>query len=322
MASSSTLTEYAVNAAPTRTIQTRWQPEISRVVPVVRWAVLVRHEPRLEESITARIAAILRDLWPEWKERYRAAVAERADLPLTQGSVDGVEVVRFRKDGKTPMIDFPRVQSGESAFDPFDVRLCAALCIEESYSSKFWARVGPPFGRGTRGFSVQNLPQVLRRYRSLAKSCSEWFHDEIVRIAGDALSDRREQDEGALEVTTVGLYVQGEQHTDDDLEAWLIGDDGQPNFANEQLCRFMKEVTGIDYDLREVEKREKNAFWMSMPMAVQLKNGDLASRKALYLVRPVDNLVQVVGVGLDDSRSGDFASEVALKVSRFVANRI
>src|ERR1041384_5436017 len=102
MASSSTLTASAVDVAPARTTQTRWQPEISRVVPVVRWAVLVRHEPHLEESVTARISATFRDLWPEWKERYRAAIAERADLPLAHLSVDEVEIVRSeeRRVGK------------------------------------------------------------------------------------------------------------------------------------------------------------------------------------------------------------------------------
>jgi hypothetical protein len=295
--------------------------EITRVVPVVRWAALVKHVPPLDERVTSTVARVMREAWPEWAERYRAAVAERANLPVSELEVDAREAVRYRRDGKTPMVDFPRVRSRFGSLDPIDVRVCAALCVE-NYSSKFWTRVGPPFGPQRRGYAVQNLPQVLRRYRSLARSCSEWFRHEIAAMADEVLSGRSPRQDGALEVTTVGLYVQGE-HSEEELETWLVDSDGRPNFANEVLARFIKQIAGIDYDLREVEQREENAFWMSIPMAVQLPNGMLASRMALYLVRPVgDDIVQVVGVGLDDSLGGEFASDVALKVSRFVANRI
>src|SRR6266568_3046475 len=204
MGSSSTLKAPPVlDTSPHGAAAERWRPEINRVVPVVRWAVLARHDPHLEEADTSTIAGRIQNAWPEWKERYRAAVAERANLLLSELEVDRDETVRLRKDGKTPMIDFPRVRSRAGSLDPVDVRVCAALCVED-YSSKFWTRVGPPFGAQRRGYPIQNLQQVLRRYRSLAKSCSEWFHDELVKMAGEALSGRSPRDDGALEVTTVG----------------------------------------------------------------------------------------------------------------------
>jgi hypothetical protein len=61
---------------------------------------------------------------------------------------------------------------------------------------------------------------------------------------------------------------------------------------------------------------------MSLPTSVELKNRDLVSRTALFLVRAIGDVVQVVGIGLDDSANGAFASDIALKVSRWVASRI
>ena len=298
----------------------RHQPKITSVVPVVRQAKLVRHVPHLDEGQAMAAATLMQNAWPSWRETYRLAVAQRANLRPQDVWVDEREVVRLRKDGKTPMVDFPRVQTTGGAARPFDVRICAALCIDD-YSSKFWTRVGPPFGSQRREYEVHDLESVLARYRWLAQSCSAWFHDEFLRLAGGAFSGCEEKDEGALEVTTVGLHVE-EEITDEELHEWLFRGDDKPNFDNDELCSYIKRAASLGYHARELGEREPDSFWMSIPMAVQLENGDLASRTALYLVRAVENLVQIVGVGLDDSRNGEFASDVALKVSRFVANRV
>lgn len=299
--------------APRDSRTTRLVPQIKAVVPVVRLALLKRHEPRLTKDRTQRAYVAFAEAWPEWNETYRHAVAERAHVQPGAVAIHPTEHVRLRIDGKTPMIDVPSL----SVADNFDLRNCAALCVDE-FSSKFWTRVGP---QGfAQSFSGRELTRLLARYRALAYACGDWFYDEMVRIAGDSLTASTLHDEGRLEVTTIGLQLH-EELTEDEVDAWFF-DGERPNFENEDLCAFFKQAARIDYDLAEVERREGNAFWMSMPMAVRLRNGTLAERTALYLVRPLERLVQVVGVGLDDSEAGDFANEVALKVSRVVANRV
>ena len=287
-------------------------PFISAVVPVVRVAILRRHEPPLTEPHTRRAEAALKAVWPVWKEKYRAAVAERANVDAHSVCIDEAEVVRWRMDGKTPMIDMPRL----GLQTEFDLRNCVALCVHE-YSSKFWTRVGPEFGASYR---VDELTTVLERYRALARGCGQWFHNEVFDICRDALDEGTILDEGQLEVTTVGLQLD-ETLTEEEINNWFFVK-GRPNFDNEDMCRFFSQTAGIDYDLRDVESREKRAFWMSMPMAVRLRDDSLAIRTALYLVRSLPSLVQVTGIGLDDSGTGDFANAVALKVSRLIANHV
>ena len=300
-----------------------WEPEITSIVPVVRWAILVRHDPLLTKNLPPLVKDAIDQAWGRWAEDYRAAVAERAQMPEEGLDLDRQETIRLRFDGKTPMIDLPKLQSRAGSVKLFDIRNCAALCLE-NYSSKIWTRVGPPYP-SDRGWGVDDLSPVLKEYRALAKSSGEWFFEEFKRLTKEILADHPMTREGALEVTTVGLRVEGDAQNEDHFDSWLFRDGDPslgPNLENEDLCRFMTEVAVLGHDIRELKSRESKAFWMFMPMAVELANGDLATRRALYLVRPVKDLVQVVGICLDDSRVGDFASEVALKVARVVANRI
>ena len=302
----------AILEAPRRRTA-RSTPHIKAVAPVVRLAMLRRHEPRLTTERTERAFAAFEREWPTWKESYRREVAKHAHVAPQSVSIHPNEILRLRIDGKTPMIDVPSLYVAES----FDLRNCAALCVDD-YSSKFWTRVGP---QGfTWRYADRELMVVLARYRALAESCGEWFYRELFRIAGDALNGAVLHDEGRLEITTIGLQLD-EELTDDEMDAWFFNG-ALPNFDNEELCGFFQKAARIDYDLADVETREKGSFWMSIPMAVRLKSDTLAVRKALYLVRPLENRIQVVGVGLDDSANGDFANEVALKVSRVIANRV
>jgi len=297
----------------------RWEPKITGVVPVVRSAILVRHDPPLAEKHPALVKDVIDQAWSRWAETYRTAIAEMADVPAADLSLDGQETIRLRYDANTTLIDLPKIRSRSGSARLFDLRSCVALCVDE-YSSKIWTRIGPPYP-SKRGWDVDHLSPVLDDYRSLAQSSSEWFLDQFSELTKDVLSGHRMSREGLLEVTTIGLRVRGDTRNEDYFDSWLFHKDG-PNLDNEELRRFMTEAVNLGYDIRQLKTREPKSFWMSMPMAVQLANGDLATRTALYLVKPVNDMIQVVGICLDDSRLGDFASEVALKVARVVANRI
>lgn len=297
-----------------------WRPTIKSVIPVVRRAILVKHVPRLNRHHTQQVHAAVEKAWDTWRGRYVAQVARFSGLGPLDLQVVETEKVRLKQDGKTPMLDLPRIRTRRHSARQFDLRNCVALCIDD-LSSKVWARVGLPDQDGIDGCPTGELRPLVAAFRSLSRDCDEWFYEEFSCLAQDVLSGIERRRTGTLEVTTVGLKVDGDV-SDDFFDDWLLDGTEGPNFRNEELCEFLMAAADLAFHPAELGTREPDSFWMSIPSAVQLPNGDLASRKALYLVRPVGEVAQVVGIGLDDSQEGDLASQAALKISRLVANRV
>lgn len=294
-------------------------PQVKSVVPVVRWAILVRHSPHLTKDHPEQVLVAVKRAWGRWQTKYRDFLAQQAGLATAELEFAKKEEVRLKVDGKTPMLDLPRVQTRSTAVC-FDVRNCVALCLDE-YSSKVWTRLGLPTEQREGGISTSDLRGITASYRGLARSTGDWFFNEFYSMADGVFEGIERQRIGAIEITTVGLQVEGELD-EGVFESWLLDGANGPNLDNDDLCHFISEAADLDFHPRELREREPESFWMSLPSAVRLGNGDLVSRTVLYLVRPVDHTVQVVGVGLDDSSAGELASHVALKVSRLVANRI
>ncbi|HEV7485501.1 MAG TPA: hypothetical protein VGQ65_07440 [Thermoanaerobaculia bacterium] len=295
------------------------KPHVRSVVPVVRYATLLRHEPRLTDDETHRVHEAMHAMWPEWKTRYAAALAKHANVLIGDVWFNPEQEVRYRLDGKTPMIDLPEAVIAQKSPSGISLRNCAALCVHD-FSSKIWTRINPV---PPKELPVDSLPEVLDRYRSLANLCGEWFHSELKKISNDLLAGPRAANDGALEVTTVGLRVDDAGERGEDFDAWLFDSNGAPQIDKEDFQKFMTQGAVLDYDIREVAKHESVAFWTPMTTAVRLANGDLASRSAMYLVRLIgDDMTQAVGIAFDDSEAGDLASEVALKMSRVLANRL
>src|SRR5205823_516414 len=98
--------------------------------------------------------------------------------------------------------------------------------------------------------------------------------------------------------------------------------DDTANLANKKLRELIAAAADVDFDVAEVEEREEEAYWLSVPTAVSARSHKVVPRRALYLSRIVGDVVQFVGVGLDDSRRGDFANDVGLKLSRMIAGRV
>ena len=223
------------------------------------------------------------------------------------------------------MIDLPRLRSVEGAELKFDQRSYVALCIDEpdepgadKYSSKVWTRVGPP--AGDLGFATSDIREWTETYRRLTNTCCKWFYDEFMALTKKLFDVNEATETGALEITTVGLQVKSEPD-EDDFDDWLLSGDS-PNANNSDLFRFLADAADVDLDLRFITDDEPDSYWISIPNTVELPSRDLASRQFLYLVRPTGNEQFVVGIGFDDSGTGELASDVALKLSRFIANRI
>jgi hypothetical protein len=162
---------------------------------------------------------------------------------------------------------------------------------------------------------------VTDRYRRICEEAGEWFCEEFLRLARPSLEKtRRTRNAATLEVTTVGLRIY-EGLTDQDFDAWLFEGDAA-NLANDELRTFFAAAADVDFDIADLKNKEPESYWVSMPGAVQAEDGTLVSRRVLYMVRAVADGVQIVGIGLDDSGSGDLANDIALKFSRRIANGI
>jgi hypothetical protein len=303
-------------ASTARRIEWAPQPRITGVLPVVRRGRLVKHSPQLTESQTRTAAELLKKQWPSWQHEYVRKMAEIAGIAASDFELAEHEQVRYRFDGKTPMIDLPRIRTFASSPHQCDQRNCVALCLDK-YSSKIWTRVGMP--ENSTGCALEELREVTERYRSQAALAGEWFCGQFFDITESAFrGTKRIHNSAILEVTTVGLRVE-DPLTEEDSDAWLF-DGNAPNLANEELCEYLAAAANIQ--IEELEHTGPDSYWMAMPNTMLAANGMLVSRRVLYLSRTAGDVVQIVGIGLDDSGTGEMANDVALKLSRLIANWI
>lgn len=303
--------------APFSTINEWSDVAIRSVLPVIRHAILVKHAPKLQHLNVEGAVACLQDKWSEWRDVYRTAAAAIAGVVPATIEVATREQVRSRMDGKTPMIDLPRLRTTRPSTIQFDLRNCLALCLDD-FSSKIWTRIGLP--ETEEGCLPSDLSRAIAGFRRQAVVTGDWFYENFFELTRDAFGRTKRTRVGLLEVTTVALRVDP-IYEDECLDRWLLEGEG-PNLANDDLRRYVTDAANVSFDIRELSRREPESFWMSLPAAAELSNGALVSRRFLFLVRPIDDGVQIVGVGLDDSKSPDLANEVALKMSRLIANRI
>src|SRR3954468_16674619 len=85
-------------------------PHVKCVLPVVRWAILVKHTPHLSAVHTEKVLADISHVWKNWSLRYLAEVAEQSSISKDSLAFVTSELVRLKIDGKTPMLDLPRIQ--------------------------------------------------------------------------------------------------------------------------------------------------------------------------------------------------------------------
>lgn len=290
--------------------------KIRGAYPVVRRAILAKHYPTLRPKQAEEAGSILKRAWPEWQDGYVRYIAAAAGVGADELIIPEREQVRNRHDGKTPMIDLPRVRSTTPDY-PFDQRNCVALCVEDEFSSKIWTRVGRP--QDLDECSLKELRELTERYRHQAITTGDWFYREFFEVTAEAFrGTHRRRASAELEVTTVVLRVDGDI-TDEDVESWLFDGDS-PNLDNAELWHYLRCAANINETLQDLEASEHR--WLAMPATVTTADGVIASRRVLYLSRPIGDVVQIVGIALDDSGNAELANDVALKLSRFIANGI
>lgn len=288
--------------------------EIRSAVPVERLAIVAAHDPVLTEDQPDRAKAAFDAAWAEWQEQYLAAIARIWRMSPSDLYIKEDEKIRKRMDGKTPMLDFPRIRTRGAASTHFDLRHCVALCLEKEFSSKVWTRIGFPKGESC---ALDRIHATTVLFRERAQACTEWFYEQFFSVTAEVFRGHARKRGGFLEVTMIALRVDAGAPSDA-LDRWLVVHD-RPNLANDELRAYIQAAGDIDGDVQTIGD---GAFWVSLPTAVELPDRDLAPRKALFLVRPVGDTLKVVGIGLDDSETGDFANKIAIKLSRFFANQV
>jgi hypothetical protein len=264
--------------------------------------------------------------WAAKFDEYKEIVAKASGIDLGDLGCDVREGIRCRLEGKTRVVDFPRLWFQGSAILAFDTRITMAICVEEAeMSSKVWSRLGLPQSQGLRPVvTVDKLGTLTRRFRRIAVPTSGWAMSLLRRTIRALFPDLKMRRRGCLEVSALGARDEYLAPAFEKLafsEATAQGLLSDPALERRFSQYFRGATKSPVSRLRDVSVNEPGSFWFSSPVSVELGNGELGIREVLYLLRPTDDAVEAIGLAYDDSVAGDLAQRSAVKVARWMANR-
>lgn len=301
--------------------------ESSFVTPVLRRAVLLQVSPPPDATMADALVDRLKAEWAAESPRYKKIVAKASGVGVNDLSWDDHQGIRCRLEGKTRVVDFPRLRLQEPANLAFDTRVTLAICVEEEeMSSKAWSRLGLPQSRGKRSVvALEELGALTHRFRRIAVPTSDWALNLLRRTIRRLFPDLKTRRHGCLEVSALGARderlascFEKLAYSEARAEELLKAD---PELEK-RFSRYFQGATDSPIPrLRDVAVKEPESFWFSSPVAVELNDGELGTREVLYLLRPTADTVEAVGLAYDDSVAGDLAQRSAVKVSRWMANR-
>jgi hypothetical protein len=202
-----------------------------------------------------------------------------------------------------------------------------AICIEADMSSKAWSRVGLPLNpSGARpAVEVETLNELTKYFRRIVQPSAQWAAKMLRQAVRALFPNLRLNSRGYLEISAMGArdqalapYFDKLAHSETTAEALLKDPQAEARFD-----RYFKSATRFSIQrLRDEASKDPASFWFSSPVAVELRDGELGVREVLYLLRPTEDAVEVLGLAYDDSAAGDLAQRSAVKVSRWMANRV
>ena len=298
------------------------------VTPVLRRAILLKISPPPTGRQADALFELLKADWTGVRDHYREVVARSAGIGLKGLDFDNRENVRCRLEGETRVIDFPRLRTRDGAAQAFDTRISMAICTEkDEMSSKVWSRVGLPLTGSAvpPGVSLGKLEDLTAFFRRIAIETAGWGEAFLRRTLRHSFPDLRARRRGCLEVSVLGArdellvpYFDRLAQTDTTARELLEEKETDARFS-----QYFRRIAKLPANrLRDATAAEPGSFWFSSPVAVELDGGELGLRQALYYLRPTNDTVQVMGLAYDDSAGGDLAQRSAVKVSRWIANRV
>lgn len=310
------------------------------LLPVVRMARLLRVQPVPSTNQVKQLQVRIRDSWDEIKLGYREVIAKAADLEPSLLEFAQDEWVRLHRDGKTPMVDLPRVRSLAGSDRRLDARVCFAVCTDD-LSSKIWARVGVPLKPEVPGllehddrlanqvregepYSVENLRELreqMSSFRHIARETTNWATSTFESLVREVLPTSRVVMGGALEVSVVTARdAQLKEHLDR-LSDYGLTANSLLEDASAVISKYIENAGDLDRPLKSI-LADGESFWFSTPKTVEHPDGTLDTSQILYLMHPHGETAQTIGIGFADHLGGSHLRDSALDVSRWIANRI
>jgi len=235
--------------------------------------------------------------------------------------IDIHEVPLSRKEANMECLDFPRFHFLINGDNVFSTRFCMAICVG-GMSTKLWSRIGIPslkHSKNKYGISINELPNCTSIYRSLNEKTSEWLFQILENIVNESLSTERISRHGWIEISSFGvdnknLLEYTEQLSQNEMSMEEILSDPK---ANEVLSSYFLKVTDIEgqlYDFVTMPDVPKHS-WFVLPVPIMNKWGYAEERNVLFFMRPLENRVEVIGFGHDDSIDGKLAHASVTKMS-------
>lgn len=246
------------------------------------------------------------------------------------GSAAGIAVDRLslveherpliRLDGKTPIIDLPRLRSTAGRHVALDSRISVAICTDD-LSSKVWARVGLPFP--TEGTSAP-LGTKIDLFRNLAKSSADWAFALVVSVVKEVDDNLAVVAGRRLDVTVIGTsdaaiepYLEKlRDPTASATDVFLMAG------TDKELLPYFEAAKPPRTEVPASHSSTPEAFWFSSPFPVVRSDGSVVLRDVLYYMNVENGTSHAIGVGFDDSEAYDLAQRSSLTVARWIANRI
>jgi len=106
------------------------------LTPVLRRAMLLHLSPPPTEVQADGLVDTLSAEWDRVRSTYHQLVADAVGIAATGLSTVHGELVRRSLEGKTRIVDFPRVEGRLLGSIPFNTRVTFAICTEANMSSK------------------------------------------------------------------------------------------------------------------------------------------------------------------------------------------
>lgn len=301
------------------------QPSSGAITPVLRRAVLLHVSPAPTAEMADALVEHLKAEWNRVSLQYKKIVSTASGVALGDLRFGNHDEVRRSLEGKTRVVDFPRLAFHGHGFRAFDTRITLAICTEgdKNLSSKAWSRLGPPLG-SRPSIKVEKLSELTEWFREIATPTADWAMKLLRRSFRELFPALKARRRGCLEVAAMGVrdavlspVFQRLAHTAATAEEILQDRETEMRFS-----RYFDNATKFPVrSLRDVTKKDPDSFWFSSPVSVELAGGELGIREVLYLLRPTPDAVEALGLAYDDSVAGDLASKSAVKVARWMANR-
>ena len=289
--------------------------------PVIRRATLLGIEPRLSDPDGPKIGDRLANDWTTNPNRRASLVELVAGFePGKKILVEPAEMPRYIIDaGRTLLFDYPLIFSEpDDSNNHVEVRVCTAICLTGTSTSKAWARVGPSrrVPRSASAVTGNQLAQAAMRFDSLADAVCKWMTDVVEELTSQL--GHKVTVAGSADITTLGV-------SDSRLSSlfWRLQETELPasKLLQKPERRRISDYLGQMGSRQELSAvvQSVDGQWFSTRVYVEVEGGYLEPREVLYFeVGDGPMQKRVFGIGFDDSISGELSHKASFEVARWM----